>query len=98
MKARVSQVFACTLDASGRAQRGDEWRALGRDALIDVHEEGGVVTSSWRRDTEIERRLEELVDAERICCSFLDFDLDRQEDTLVLRVASPDGMEAAARL
>jgi hypothetical protein len=97
MNAEETPVLACSLDPDNRARQGGEWRALRRDALIDAREEAGVVTSTWKRGEGVAGRLEALVEAERICCSFLGFELEEREETLVLRVVSPAGTEPVAK-
>lgn len=97
MKAEKTPALACSLDVGERERRGEEWRALRRGALIDAREQAGVATSTWKRGEGIGERLEALVEAERICCSFLDFDLVDRGDTLVLRVVSPADAEPLAR-
>ena len=90
--------YTCSLDARQKADRGETWRGLRRDALLHVRDDGVVVTTTWRRSAEVRRRLYALIEAESACCSFIDFDLDERADTLVLRATAPAGAEPAARL
>src|SRR5262245_20234470 len=89
---------ACSLDAHERTDRMEEWQALRRDALLVVREERGTVISTWGRSADVRKRLDELVEAEGACCSFVDFELEERPDALVLRATAPAGGEPVARL
>ena len=90
--------YACSLDARQKADRAEAWGRLRREALLHVRDDGVVVTSTWRRSADVQRRLDALIEAESACCSFIDFQLEERADTLVLRANAPAGAEPAARL
>jgi hypothetical protein len=71
---------ACTLDSEDLATRKDEWAALRREGLIESRDGASV----WKKD--VGDRLEELVQAERICCSHLRWEIEKRGETIVLRV------------
>jgi hypothetical protein len=83
------QPIACTLGENDLRRRLEQIAALGADALI-VHEEaGGIHTLRFRRDEETRRQLEQIVDAEASCCSFLDLSIDERDGELILALGSP---------
>ena len=90
--------YACSLDARQKVDRAEAWGRLRREALLRVRDDGVVVTSTWRRSADVQRRLDALIEAESACCSFIDFQLEERADTLVLRANAPAGAEPAARL
>jgi hypothetical protein len=71
---------ACSLNTRDRQTRGAEWEALRRRGLIEAREGESV----WKKD--VAERLGELVEAERICCSHLRWELEDRGETIVLRV------------
>ena len=90
--------YTCSLDARQKADCAEAWRALRRDALLHVRDDGRVVTTTWRRSAGVRCRLDALIEAERACCSFIAFELDERPDTLVLRATTPAGAEPVTRL
>jgi hypothetical protein len=81
--------IACTLGESDLRQRLDEIAALSADALIAHEEAGGTHMLRFRRDDETRRQLEQLVDAEASCCSFLDLTIYERDGELILAVNAP---------
>lgn len=88
--------IACTLDESGLRQHLDKIAALGGDALIAHEEANGIHTLRFRRDEETRHQLEQIVDAEAGCCSFLDLTTDERDGELILTVDAPTGGRAVA--
>jgi hypothetical protein len=76
-----SDAAACSLAPGALGDRVDEWQSLTAQAL---HHEIGPrrVRSTYRNNPDIARRFAELIDAERECCPFLQFDV-QQRDTLL---------------
>jgi hypothetical protein len=85
--------IACSLDAGALRERLAEIKAVGAASLIDNTHEGGRHVLRFRADAETERQLEEIVAAESRCCAFLDLDLTRRDDELILALAAPPGAE-----
>jgi hypothetical protein len=85
--------IACTLEPSDQKARIEAWQALRRDALIEEIRVGVVSTTLWRRRAGVVERLEQLMEAERACCSFLDFQLE-ESSTIRLTTTFPPGAEA----
>jgi hypothetical protein len=73
----------CSLAPGALGNRVDEWRSLTAQAL---HREigPGRVLSTYPNNPDIARGFAELIDAEKECCPFLQFDV--QEHDTVLRV------------
>ncbi|HEY1989379.1 MAG TPA: hypothetical protein VGG43_07950 [Acidimicrobiales bacterium] len=93
-------VAACTLEADDGRARMRRWRALAETAGPVARRIGSVVEVSYPLDAGEE--LESLVTAERQCCQFVEWDIIRRGEALVLRIAAdperPDDIEAFADL
>lgn len=78
--------IACTLSASDYRRRLAEIAALSRDALRHVQRRG--LTLDLRYAPEAVARVRQLVEQERACCAFLQFELqeDAQEVRLLVTV------------
>jgi len=83
--------IACTLNATDLRARGEELRALGRDALLDATEDEGRAVLRFRPGLAVRTRVEALMAAESECCAFLDFELEQREDATVLTISAPNG-------
>jgi hypothetical protein len=81
--------IACTLTGASLAERGAWLRRLGRAALIDGARRGDRLELRFRPEAADD--LQELVRAERECCPFLSFEIDRRKGELRLRVTGPAG-------
>jgi hypothetical protein len=88
--------IACTLGESDLHRRLEQIAALGGDALIAHEEASGIHALRFRLDEETRHQLEQVVDAEASCCSFLDLTIDEREDQLVLTIAAAEGGEQLA--
>lgn len=86
--------IACSLSADELPGRLAEIRAVGKDALLSVSSDGAL---RFRADETTRRRLEAIIAAESLCCSFLSFDLRKHAGALVLSVTTPEGAEPLAR-
>ena len=93
-----AETIACTLAPYDQKERVKEWQALCQDALIDEVRGDGVSTTLWRDGTGTAERLEQLIEAERGCCSFLDFELERENAIIRLKTTFPPGAEAVLDL
>ena len=89
---------ACSLDEAGLEARLDEWRALRRDALLAESQAGNVRTTTWSPRSDVRERLERLVEAERACCSWLQFELFEERDAVRLDTTFPPGAEGVLDL
>ena len=89
---------ACTLASTDQDARIEEWRQLRRDALLEETREGNVSTTLWEPSAGVRERLGDLIEAERRCCSFFDFDLEQEESVIRLKTTYPAGAEAVLDL
>ena len=90
--------MACSLDGAGLEARLEEWRALRRDALIAESEAGNVRTTTWSPRSDVRKRLERLIEAERACCPLLQFELVEERDAVRLATTFPQGAEGVLDL
>ena len=79
--------IACTLSASDYRQRLAEIAALSRDALRRVEQRG--LTLDLRYAPEAAARVRQLVEQERTCCAFLQFELHEDDVEVRLLVTAP---------
>jgi len=84
------QPIACTLTPDDMTARLAVIDALAADGLLDRTPTETGLRLRLRDTPEIERRTRELVAAESQCCAFLDFELGRDGDDLVLDITGPD--------
>lgn len=87
---RTQLPIACTLGPDEGADRIAQWRRLIRRSLIDREETPGLLTLRFRSTDEVAAELTRLVEAERSCCSFLDWALVNDGETCTLRIAGDD--------
>ncbi len=78
--------IACTLDARDASDRQALIARLWADALIDSAPTARGMRARLRDSPDVERRVQELIDAEARCCPFLAFELGRDGDVLVLDI------------
>ena len=87
-------LVACSLDATDQQTRLAEWaQLLGQARMREETPDG--VRYTFAADDELKTHVETLANAERKCCSFLEFEITEPRDDLELTVkAPPDGQEA----
>jgi hypothetical protein len=83
--------IACTLTPAAMEDRAEWLRRLGADSLIEweLRPDG----LALRFDAAAEGEVRKWVGAERECCAFLTFDVERNGRELRLRVGGPAGSE-----
>jgi len=79
--------IACTLSATDYRARLAEIAALSRDALRHAEQHG--LTLDLRYAPEAAARVRRLVEQERACCAFLQFELQENADEVRLLVTAP---------
>jgi MerR family transcriptional regulator, copper efflux regulator len=79
--------IACSLTPGAAAERAQQWRELGADALVEKAGIAGGVRLRFRDSAT--NALETLVAAERECCPFLDLKIRRSGATVELDVTGP---------
>jgi hypothetical protein len=89
-------VYACTLEDEELATRRADWRALEARALIraETRPDGRLLVYGGGEDTA--QALEWLIEAERQCCSFLNFKIDAAGDEVRVTVTMPPQARSAA--
>ncbi|HEY7256659.1 MAG TPA: hypothetical protein VH476_08230 [Solirubrobacterales bacterium] len=88
--------MACSLDGPELDARLAAASDAGRAALISYESSDGRHLLRFTNTPAIRARIEEIVDAERSCCSFLSLELAEDDDQIVLAVEGPPGGEPAA--
>jgi hypothetical protein len=87
--------IACTLGPSEGAQRVTDWTTLGNDAGLGRERTTGRVVVRFRDLPGIGAELDRLVAAERECCGFLDWQLQRTVDEWqVVITGTEDGLDS----
>jgi hypothetical protein len=89
-------LVACSLDAEGQRERLGEWAALLAAANTRLPTADGARYSFGASD-ELERQIRALAAAEKACCSFLNFEISLEAETIELTVTSPPEGLAALR-
>ena len=88
--------IACTLDGLETGRRWREWEKM-LDSRLDFQNSGQQLTVTFPGDGDLRTRLTDLVEAERLCCAFVSWDLDQDANHFELRVSgSSDGVAAIA--
>jgi hypothetical protein len=82
--------IACTLSPDGFTARMGLIDALAADGLLERTRTQNGLRVRLRDTPDIERRARELIAAESRCCAFLNFELDREGDSLVLAISGPE--------
>jgi hypothetical protein len=83
---------ACRLTAAEWRDRVAAWRKV--DALaLDRRVSPGRVTTTYPRTDDLVCRIRALVDAERVCCSFLGFDVREDDEFVEVELTYPPGAE-----
>jgi hypothetical protein len=81
--------IACTLSPAGYRQRTDELTALAGRALRSREQTTGGHRLVFSNTAGVERDLRAAIAAEAHCCAFLELDLTRTPDGLVLDITGP---------
>lgn len=81
---------ACTLDADDGAARLRHWQALAEQSPPRVQRNAHQLEIRWRLDADSARELEALVAAERECCAFVTWSVNRQEPDTILYITAEE--------
>lgn len=90
---RELPTIACSLTSSEAAERGGEWRALGRSALVGSAREPGRAVLRYRAEAGVADALRDLARRERECCPFFDMDVSERGEEVVLSIGAPEAAE-----
>ncbi len=85
------ELHACSLDPEQLSARVAQWRAVASRAttrVIDRHR----LISTYPREELLERQLRHLIAAEAQCCSFMQFDVAKEPQRLVVTLTVPPEM------
>ena len=91
--------IACTLSAAELGERGVAWSELSSRWGRGSSRRPDSVVLSFAREPDAVARLERLVDQERECCAWIDFEIAERDQTveLVMR-ATPQGLPIVAEM
>ena len=81
--------IACTLSPGGFTARMALIDTLATDGLLDRTRTDTGLRVRLRATPDIEQRTRDLVAAESRCCAFLDFQIGRDDEALVLDISGP---------
>jgi hypothetical protein len=90
-------LVACSLDATDQKRRLADWTSLLLEAARK-EETAEDVRYAFVASEELESRLRTLVDAEKACCAFFEFNIVRSADEIELTVWAPPEAARALRL
>jgi len=82
--------IACTLDEADGGRRIEEWHRLDSEYALGRELGGGQLVVRYAPRADAVRRLTELVEAERRCCAYVDWSIDRSDGGLRLVVRGDD--------
>jgi hypothetical protein len=83
---RTTLPIACTLDGESGPVRVARWRALIDAAGLGSQLNGDRLEVRFRAAPGVAAELSELVDAERVCCAFLGWNVEPSDSDLLLTV------------
>ena len=83
----------CSLEEMALAERLEAWQALASNGVA-VDTQPGRSVSDYPNRPDIVQRLDELIVAERDCCSFLDFTVEDRGEHLRVELRYPPEFEA----
>lgn len=84
---------ACSLSAAELPQRLAEMRAIGETSFVGAEIDAQRALIRFEPEQDLARRLEDVVDKEAECCSFLAISVADREGELELEIVAPDGAE-----
>lgn len=91
--------IACSLTAAQLGERGRAWSELTSRWVRGVSQLPGSVVLTFTRQADAIARLQQLVDLERECCAWIDFEIvERAETVDLLMRETPDGLPVVAEM
>lgn len=91
--------IACSLTAAQLGERGRAWSELTSRWGRGVSQPPGAVVLTFTREALAIARLQQLVDLERECCAWIDFELVQRTETVdLLMRATPEGLPVVAEM
>jgi hypothetical protein len=87
--------IACILTTDDLAQQRDRWHALASKAFVAREETHDGLRLAFRNDPGVAEQLERLLEVERECCAWADWQLERADTEVIVDVCSRgDGVAA----
>lgn len=84
----LSELVACTLTDSDLKTQRERWLALGENFSLGRQETKDGVRLSFRSHPQIREELDALVAVENECCSWAEWSVEDESDTLVMAARS----------
>jgi hypothetical protein len=81
--------YSCTLVGDELAERIDAWQRILRRAT-DRRVDGRRAVASYPKDAPLLEQIRELIEAERTCCSFLEFRVEEHAGQIALELRLPE--------
>jgi hypothetical protein len=95
MHSREPMPIACTLDPRSMNRRFGEIQHLTQEHLRSHRVEGRTLRLTY--DLKAVSEVERIVDLERVCCAFLDFDIRASAETVELFITAPEAAGSDAQ-
>ena len=89
--------IACSLDPEDQEKRFEEFADLASTALLAATRTRRGARLELRRSESTQESLRRLIEAERRCCSFLEFSVAVESDRMNVEVIGPRGRARADR-
>jgi hypothetical protein len=87
--------IACTLSSHDLATQRERWHEVAANALVDRVETDGGLRLAFRAGAGVAEKLGRLLEFERECCAWADWELNHMGDVLLVDVrSSGDGVTA----
>ena len=80
---------SCALNPSEMGERLSAWRAVSSRA-VSRENDAGRITSVYPSDPDVTTQLKELIAAEALCCSFLNFEVEERDGHTVVELTFPE--------
>jgi hypothetical protein len=90
--ANDEELLACRLDVVEQASLMAEYGHVARTAVVDVRRAGSRLEVSVSRSDEADARVGRIVEAERVCCPFMDVTVDQDAGSLLVTYSGPDAI------
>ena len=85
------ETLACTLEGKELEERVRAWSEVASQGRARKIEPGRIV-SVYPRDAALRTRLDQLIEAEAECCTFLKFNIEDGDDSMTVELRLPEEM------
>ena len=83
--------LSCRLSGPELVERIQEWRRVASQVISRTVNETSII-SVYPSDAEVMTELQRLIEAEKECCSFMDFQIKEEEEHIVVELRVPREM------